>query len=236
MNCRIFLLAGLFIIAASFAHQQQLVDINGTEYLLVGGPLTEPFYTDENSGAIFYAYVADPSDPLNEEKGTPVLGLEKTMKVELQAGNKTKTLDLETLDSPGQYVGRFFPTVPTTMTFRFFGTINGTPVDLSYVSGGSESDPAVTKDERLSDSVVRKVVAGGFMSPASVSDDSFPEPYVSDYEISTALGQLDGRVSQLENPASGGQKADPQAVSSLPVILSVAAIIIAFVAIIYKRQ
>src|SRR5581483_2268971 len=77
---------------------------------------------------------ADPdSASPSAEKGTPVMGLEKTLKVEISAGDKKKVMPLEpSYETPGSYQAVFYPTIATTYTFRLFGTVNGKNIDTSF--------------------------------------------------------------------------------------------------------
>src|SRR6476661_9667780 len=77
----------------AFAHQRELFNIGGKDYLLVVGSQNEPIFVDDKSGVDFFAYTPDPKDPMNSQaNGTkPVEGLENTLKVIVSAGNKNQT-------------------------------------------------------------------------------------------------------------------------------------------------
>src|SRR5688500_8317951 len=119
----------------AFAHERQLYTIGGQDYLIVIGSLNEPIFVDDRSGVDLRVLRADPNDPMNSsaEGAAPVEGLEETLQVELGAGNVTRVLQLEpAFGEPGAYEAPFYPTVATTITYRLFGTINNTPVDLTF--------------------------------------------------------------------------------------------------------
>ena len=150
--------------------KNRLLSINGKPYLFVVGSIDEPVYINDKSGVEFYAYTPDPNDPLSEEPdGTkPITGLEKTLKVEVSAGPKNKTLDFEPdEDNPAHYTARFFPSAETTYTYTLTGTIDNTPIHISYscVPGGGAEEEEVTSNTKtvLSQAVVSEQVAEAFL-------------------------------------------------------------------------
>lgn len=181
----------------AFAHQRQLYTIGGQDYLFVIGSLNEPIFVDDKTGVYFLALTPDPNDPMNSNaNGTaPVEGLEETLQVEIGAGNITKVMSLEpAFGEPGTYEAPFYPTVATTLTYRIFGTINNTPVDLTFTcSPAGEAEPAADNSTvQVSEGVVRMGIEGGYGCPESRSDFGFPEPYVSNNELQTTLEQIQG--------------------------------------------
>jgi hypothetical protein len=178
---------------SALAHQRALFTIGGKDYLLVVGSQNEPVFVDDKSGVEFFTYAPDPEDPMNSQSnGTkPVEGLEKTLKVELSAGPKKKVMQLEpAFRDPGHYEAPFYPTVQTTYNYRIFGTINNTPVNLTFIcnpAGGGEAQGANNSTIKISEGVERKGLAGGFGCPESRSDVAFPEPYMSNTEIQNKL-------------------------------------------------
>jgi hypothetical protein len=145
------------------------------------------------------------------EGATPVEGLESTLKVELIAGDKKMTQDIEpAFRNPGHYETTFYPTVATTLSYRIFGTINDTPVNLTFTctpAGEAGAAPS-NSTQTISDGVVRKGIAGGFGCPESREDAGFPEPYTSNNEMAASLSQIQSDVSSIKasvgTPASGG--------------------------------
>ncbi|AIC15671.1 hypothetical protein [Nitrososphaera viennensis] len=204
------LLTGAFA-APAYAHQRQLYTIGGKDYLIVIGSLNEPAFVDDKTGVDLRVLNADPSDPMNSRAAgaTPVTGLEQTLKVEIGAGDKKKEMPLEPVfNSPGQYSAPFYPTIATTYTYRIFGTINNTPVDLTFSctpageAGAQPDNSAVT----VSEGVVRKGVAGGYGCFESRTDAGFPEPYMQNNDVSKAIAQVQSDVASVKAPpaASGG--------------------------------
>lgn len=184
----------------AFAHQRQLYTIGDQYYLIVIGSLNEPIFVDDKSGVDLRVLRADPNNPMNSsaEGAVPVEGLEETVQVEIGAGNNTKVLQLEpAFGEPGAYEAPFYPTVATTLTYRLFGTINNTPVDLTFTCTptGEAGAAADNSTVQISEGVVRKGIEGGYGCPAPLSDAGFPEPLISNYEITTSLEQLQSEIS-----------------------------------------
>jgi hypothetical protein len=191
----------------AFAHQRQLYTIGDQDYLIVIGSLNEPIFVDDKSGVDLRVLRADSNNPMNSsaEGAAPVEGLEETLQVELAAGNNTRVLQLEpAFGEPGAYEAPFYPTVATTITYRLFGTINNTPVDLTFTCTptGEAGAAADNSTVQISEGVVRKGIEGGYGCPAPLSDAGFPEPLVSNNEIVTSLDQL-GSGIQSTNPSTG---------------------------------
>jgi hypothetical protein len=191
----------------AFAHQRQLYTIGGQDYLIVIGSLNEPIFVDDKSGVDLRVLRADPDNPMNSsaEGAAPVEGLEETVQVELGAGNVTRILQLEpAFGEPGAYEAPFYPTVATTITYRLFGTINNTPVDLTFTCTptGEAGAAADNSTVQISEGVVRKGIEGGYGCPAQVTDAGFPEPLVSNNELVTSLEQLRSEIQSM-NQATG---------------------------------
>jgi hypothetical protein len=168
----------------AFAHEKQLVSINGKPYLFVVGSIGEPVYLNDKSGVELFAYTPDPNDPLAEDSNVskPITGLEKTLKVEVSAGPANKTLDFEPdEDNPAHYTATFFPSAETTYTYTLTGKVDNTPVHISYScvpGGGEEEDDESsggnsTKTE-LSQGVIREQMAGGFSCPVPRDEVTIP--------------------------------------------------------------
>ncbi|AIF84886.1 hypothetical protein NTE_02848 [Candidatus Nitrososphaera evergladensis SR1] len=200
------LLAGAFT-APAFAHQRQLYTIGGKDYLIVIGSLNEPAFVDDKTGVDLRVLNADPSDPMNSRAAgaTPVTGLEQTLKVEIGAGDKKKEMPLEPVfNSPGQYSAPFYPTIATTYTYHIFGTINNTPVNLTFSctpageAGAQSNNSTVT----VSEGVVRKGVTGGYGCFEQRTDAGFPEPYMQNNDVSKAITQLQSDVASVKAPTT----------------------------------
>jgi hypothetical protein len=178
VTCLVALLAWAAGPGAASAHQRQLLQIGGADYLLIVGFLSEPVFTGDKSGLDFTALVPDPANPTDSrsEKAQPVEGLEKTVKVEVKAGPQTRTMSLyPRFRSPGRYDAVFFPTVATTYSFRLTGTINQVHVDLTFTCNPTGH---VTVEDRnvvkVSDTITRKAMIGSFGCPEPRTEAEFP--------------------------------------------------------------
>lgn len=202
----LFFAAAAFAVAAAplgaSAHEHQVFEIGGKIYEFTIGSLNEPVTVDDKTGVEVRVKLMgeveagehhDEGAAHEEAAGTPVTGLEQTLKVQLQAGGKTKTLDLApAYNDPGAYRAPFFPTVQTTYTYRLVGTVNNTPVDLSFACNPAGHPRAADDVSRvsLSDGVTRTLKQGAFGCPAAKADMGFPEQSSTMYETRSGLSAL----------------------------------------------
>jgi len=70
-------------------------------------------------------------------------------------------------------------------------------VDLTFTCTptGEAGAAADNSTVQISEDVVRKGIEGGYGCPAPLSDAGFPEPLISNYEITTSLEQLQSEIS-----------------------------------------
>ena len=209
-------LAGTFVLSISMllilasiglqsgsGHERRLYTIGDQDYLFVVGSINEPVFVDDRSGVEVSASWPDPADPMNSQaNGTkPVEGL--TLKADVSAGGKNMTLDLEpAFRDPGHYDAVFYPTVPTTYSYTVYGDINGTAFrDTFTCSPAGESEPAQDNSTvAVSDGVTRIGKSGGFGCIESRADVSFPEQYVSNYELQQIINELKGSSNATSVP------------------------------------
>jgi hypothetical protein len=194
----------------ALAHERDTFKIGNKYYLLTVGSLNEPFIVDNISGVdLRVLQVSGPGGngaSNGTGKGTPVTGLERTLKVELAAGDKKETLSFDPSDkAPGAYAANFIPTVQTTYNYRIFGAIENNSVDLTFtcVTGEVSESAEDNSQVKLSDSITRLRKIGAFGCPASKKTMGFPEPSLSSYELSQSLQNLaDGTRSAGKQPAT----------------------------------
>jgi hypothetical protein len=173
----IAILAGLA--GPALAHQRYWLQVGQADYLLVVGSLDEPVFTGDKSGVDLTVLVPDPANPMDSrsEKAKPVEGLEKTLRVEVKAGPHARVFELEPrFRAPGRYDAVFYPTVATTYAYRVFGTIGGSPIDMTFTCNpaghvAAAEDKSVVK---VSADVTRKGVTGSFGCPRARSEAEFP--------------------------------------------------------------
>ncbi len=178
-----------FMPLAASAHQHATFKIGGTQYDFVIGSLNEPIVVDDKTGVDFrvtsggHMMKADDGD-MEPMGGTPAEGLEKNLKVELIAGDKKKTLDLSpAYNTPGSYKAAFYPTVATTLSYRFFGTLNNTPIDVTFTCRAEGATAVDEGEKEISAGVTQLMKGGGFGCPAVKESLGFPEQ-------SAAIGDL----------------------------------------------
>lgn len=190
------------------AHERQLINIGGTDYLFVVGSLGEPVVVDDKAGVDLRVSVADPKDPTNASSpGTkPVLGLEQALRVEVSAADKKKMFDLTTVyGSVGAYKAVFFPTVKTGLGYRFMGTINNTPVDLSFACAPEGSIATEDKSSvKLGAGVTRTYKNGQFGCPLGKEELGFPEEGMTILGLHEDMhGDMDQMMKDIaKNPAN----------------------------------
>ncbi|PIR82864.1 hypothetical protein COU20_00070 [Candidatus Kaiserbacteria bacterium CG10_big_fil_rev_8_21_14_0_10_59_10] len=180
--------------AIAFAHERQEFIIGGETYQFTVGSLNEPITVDDRTGVDLrvtmpgHAHMA-----ANDHHGAggAVVGLEETLKVELIAGNAKKVLDLSPAHgSPGAYYAVFYPTVATTLSYRVFGELNHTPIDLTFTCtpAGHERAPEDTSEVQISEGVVRTLKTGSWGCPTPKEVLGFPEESAS---LISLAGQAD---------------------------------------------
>jgi hypothetical protein len=194
------------------AHERDTFKIGGKYYLITVGSLNEPFVVDNISGVDLrvsqVAGAVGNGSSKETGKGTPVTGLEQTLKVELAAGDKKETLSFDPSDeAPGSYVANFIPTVQTTYSYRIFGTINTSSVDLTFTCvAGEVSETAEDNSQlKVSDTITRLNKIGAFGCPAPRKNMGFPEPSLSSYELNQNTQDLAAAAQMASKQARTAQ-------------------------------
>ena len=75
----------------------------------------------------------------------------------------------------GKYDAVFYPTVATTYSYRVFGTVSGTPFDVTFAC--SPAGHVATEDKsvvKVNNDVTRKGLRGSFGCPRARSEVEFP--------------------------------------------------------------
>ncbi|MBI4233433.1 MAG: hypothetical protein HY686_03235 [Chloroflexi bacterium] len=124
LSLSLALFACLLLVSTALAHERR----NVGKYQFVVGFRVEPAFLDQPNGIDLSI--------TNTETKEPVNGLEKTLKAQILVGGKTKDVELRAqFGRPGAYTADIIPTRAGTWAFRFFGTVEGTPVDERFESG-----------------------------------------------------------------------------------------------------
>ncbi len=165
------------------AHERQTFEINGINYQFVVGSVGEPVYVDDKSGVevrVERVSVLPGHEEHHSDVGPgAVIGLEKTMQVDLVSGDRRKTLELSPgYNEPGLYRAVFFPTASTQIGYRFYGTLEDIPVDITFTcspAGHVMEAPSINSDRvTLSPGVVRTSQTGSFGCPREKAEIGFP--------------------------------------------------------------
>jgi hypothetical protein len=174
------------------AHQHGMFTIGGTPYSFTVGSLNEPIAVDDKTGADLTVtkggHVTMSADGDMDEMAAsePAVGLEKTLQVELIAGAQKKVLALSPVyGKPGSYSAPFYPTVATSISYRFFGTIDGSAVDITFSCRPEGADALDEKEKDIGNGIKQISRAGGFGCPAEKGSMGFPEASASVRGLST---------------------------------------------------
>lgn len=206
------------------AHERQVINIGGTDYIFVVGSLGEPVVVDDKTGVDLRVKIADPKDPTNASAAgaKPVTGLEATLKVEVSAGDKKKVMDLSPAwNDAGAYKNTFYPTVKTGFTYRFTGTVNNTPVDLSFTCAPEGSKAVEDKSEVSLGAGVKRVYKNGqFGCPLGKEELGFPEEGMTIMGLHEDLhGDMEKMAKDSENDPVKGQAGTALALSIVGLVL-----------------
>ncbi len=216
----VVILAGVLGVSQkAFAHEHDLFQIGNQQYQITIGSVGEPLLVDEVSAVDLTVKTA---------RGQGITGLENNLKVELAAGDKKQTFDLEAGDTPGTYAAPFIPTIATTYTYRLFGKINNTDVSLPFtcVTGAFDETAVNGSSKTLSPNVTEIKHIGAFGCPIARADISFPEKSYTNNELFTLASQANQKVSN--NPS--------KAMVTSAIMLALAGIGIGATALSKKRQ
>jgi hypothetical protein len=133
------MIAALFTLAPAIASAHEHRDVAGGKYSMVVGFLDEPAFTTVKNGLDLRVSTqpAGTPTPTSDEDtgGTPVEGLEKTLKAEVIYGDQKMDLMLEpAFGAPGAYEAWFFPMAAGDYSFHIYGDIEGTDIDETFTS------------------------------------------------------------------------------------------------------
>lgn len=185
------------------AHEHASFEIKGSTYNFVVGSLNEPIAVDDKTGLELivtkgagHATMGPDGDMDGPIAGvTPVKGLEDTLKVELIAGSAKKTLDIApAYGKEGSYTAKFYPTMATSFSYRLVGTIEGSPVDLTFtcLPDGKKAEDDTTRKE-LGNGITQTVRGGGFSCPVAKESLGFPEKSTSIVDMTTRTASADSK-------------------------------------------
>lgn len=171
----------LLTFSFAFAHERQVINIGGTDYLFTVGSLNETVVVGDKTGLDLRVATADEKDfsTSTSKSVLPISGLEKTLKVQnISDTGETKDFDLSAAwGKPGNYETLFYPTSSNKFTYRIYGQINGQDVDLKFtcnpaghVMGAMDMGSSTMKNGNFD----IKYMAGTFGCPKEKDDLYFP--------------------------------------------------------------
>lgn len=133
------MVATVFALAPAMASAHEHRDVAGGKYSMVVGFLDEPAFTTVKNGLDLRVSATTGGTPTptsdEEVEGTPVEGLEKTLKAEVIYGDQKMDLTLEpAFGAPGAYEAWFFPMAAGDYSFHIYGDIEGTAIDETFTS------------------------------------------------------------------------------------------------------
>lgn len=196
-------------------HERDTFKIGDRYYVFTVGSLNEPFVVDSISGVDLRASRLSGPPGGAAGKGSPIAGLERTLKVELSAGDKKETLAFDPSDqTPGSYTAIFIPTVQTTYGYRIFGTLEDSAVDLSFscVAGEVSETTVDSSQVKISEAITRLGKIGAYACPGPRKALGFPEPALTSYELSQSTQNL---ASAAESAAKQAAAAEALAIAGI---------------------
>jgi hypothetical protein len=150
------LMLGLAATASAHDH------IEVGDYELTVGFTGEPALVNEPNGLDLRVQLG------HGDTGTPVEGLQETLKAEVSYAGETKELELRArFGQPGAYTADIFPTEAGAYTFHIFGTIEGTDVDETVTSG-----PETFSEVESTDAIAFPATASGADSGNNAASDA----------------------------------------------------------------
>jgi hypothetical protein len=170
------------------AHEHRQV-ANGA-YTFVVGFLNEPAFVGQENGlslTVTKPTAANATPPANSDsEGTPVEGLEKTLKAEVIYGDQKMDLPLSPgFGQPGKYQSIFFPMAAGDYSFHIYGEIDGTKVDETFTSSPNGFD-AVQERTPLEFPKDKSSLT------STVAGTVFPQDTSSGYGLGSLIGGIAG--------------------------------------------
>lgn len=211
MNKTAVIAAALVALAApalASAHQTATYKIGDAYYKLTIGSMNEPIVVDDKTGLELSVERCSNSscsapaghDGHHASVGSAVEGLETTLKVELAAGEARKVLSISpAYGEPGSYSAPFYITRATTFSYRLFGEVGETPVDLTFTCTppGATRAADQTAPVQLSEGVTQLTLKGGFGCALEKEPMGFPDEAASSVEVAKDIRDAHSSVGTV---------------------------------------
>jgi hypothetical protein len=172
--CLILAVIAALILTAGTALAHERRDVG--KYQFVVGFIVEPPFEGQKNGVDLRVTTKNP-----DGTDRPVEGLEKTLQVEIThiASNTSKVFALRTIfRDPGHYTNDLLLTSPGHYRFRFFGNVEGAPVNETFT----------TED-------------GKFHEVGSSTDIQFPTKLTEVREVEAAVRGAQNTAQQAQDSA-----------------------------------
>jgi hypothetical protein len=171
----IIVLAGGSLLAltqGAEAHERRQVQ----SYTFVVGWLAEPAILNQPNAIDLRVTKTD--------GGTPVTGLQETVKAQVTAEGKSVDVPLRArFNTPGAYDGRMIPTALGSYSFKFTGTVEGATINETFTAGQGTF---------------------GLIEEGN----QFPNPIPSNQQMDETLRGFEERIVNLESSGAGGGNPD----------------------------
>jgi hypothetical protein len=143
----------LATLSLASAHERRQVG----DKIFVVGWFVEPAFVGEKNGVDLHVTTGTlppsgspppPAGAAPTPEPPPVLGVEKTLKVEVIHGAQSHTYDLRTVfRQPGRYTAHITPTREGDYRMRFIGTVDGMQVDQTFDSADGKFNRVAAIEE-----------------------------------------------------------------------------------------
>ncbi|MEK6963469.1 MAG: hypothetical protein AABX70_03520 [Nanoarchaeota archaeon] len=168
----------LFLLFVSLvtAHEHQVFKIGNKTYSFVIGSLNEPVVVEDKSGIdLRVKEVKNQSGNLSE---IPMEGLEKSLKVEVIAGNERQEWSIQAVyGSPGSYKNTIYFSKAIPIAYHLFGSIESVPFDVTFECNmeGMNHGDSDNNSVKIAERVTRLSKSGSFGCPKDQEKFVFPE-------------------------------------------------------------
>lgn len=168
-----------------FAHERQVINVGGVDYLFIIGSLNEPVVVGDKTGLDLKIALADKKDysTTTSKAVIPILDLEKTLKVQnITESGYLKDFDIAAAwGKPGNYTTLFYPTSSNIFSYRIYGKIKDTEIDLKFTCNSKGHVMQEMKhdanNKMQNGNFEIKYMSGSFGCPKEKEDFLFPSNY-----------------------------------------------------------
>ncbi len=216
----------LLILPSSLsAHETRIYEIGGVEYEMVVGSRNEPVIVDDKTGVSLEI----------AREGKLFEGAQSTLQVEIRAGDTARTMSIEPIyGTPGTYRATYIATVPTTLIYRVFGTLEGVAFEDTFTCNpvGHVQSEEVTEPVTVTEGVTQTLKKGNFSCPEPKEKYGFPEPAPSSFTLQTDINDTNNVDA---NQTSSEEKGD-SSLSLIALVLALLSVGLSIIAVVKSRR